>query len=84
MDKIRDTSLKNKLAETLDKVTQDHKPILITRQNGDPAVVMSLKEFQSYQETMDLMASPKNAMRLNAAIEEIESGNGKDHELIEE
>lgn len=39
------------LASTLDKVYDDHKPVLITRQKGKPAVLISLEDFQSYEET---------------------------------
>jgi antitoxin YefM len=57
---------------------------MITRQNGKPAVIISLEDFKSYEETAYLMASPKNAMRLNQAIAEIEAGNSVRHELVDE
>jgi antitoxin YefM len=47
---------------------------MITRQNGKPAVVISLEDFQAYEETAHLMDSPKNAERLNQAIAEVEVG----------
>ena len=84
MDTISYSAFRNKLASTLDKVNDDHKPILITRQNGKPAVVISLEDFQAYEETAYLMASPKNAERLNASIAELEAGKGTKHELIDE
>jgi len=72
------------LARDLDKVNDDHKPIQITRQNGKPAVVMSLEDFQGYEETAYLMASPKNAERLNQAIAEVDAGRAEQRELIDE
>jgi antitoxin YefM len=72
------------LAATLDKVSEDHKPVLITRQNGKPAIVMSLEDFQAYEETAYLMANPKNAARLQQALLEVEAGKITQHELIEE
>ena len=78
------SSFRSHLASTLDKVNEDHKPIMITRQNGKPAVIISLEDFQSYEETSYLMASPKNVHRLNEAIEQIESGKAIQHKLIEE
>lgn len=75
---------RSQLAKTLDKVNEDHKPIMITRQNGKPSVIISLEDFQSYEETSYLMASPKNAQRINESIGQIESGNAIQHELIEE
>jgi len=61
----------------------DYKPVLVTRQNGKPAVIISLEDFQAYEETAYLMASPKNAMRLNQAILEVEAGKTTQHGLDE-
>ena len=84
MDTMSYSAFRKHLAGTLDKVNEDHKPVLITRQNGQPAVVMSLEDFQAYEETAYLMASPKNAARLSQAIAEVEAGGTTHHELIEE
>ena len=82
MDAMSYSAFRANLARTLDKVNDDHKPVLITRQNGKPAVLISLEDFQSYEETSYLMASPKNAERLNEAISQVEAGNVIHHELI--
>ena len=84
MDTMSYSSFRSHLASTLDKVNDDHKPVLITRQNGEPAIVMSLEDFKAYEETAYLMASPKNAARLNQAISEVEEGKTIQHELLEE
>ena len=84
MDVMSYSSLRSNLASTLDKVNEDHVSILITRQNGKPAVIMSLEDFKSYEETAYLMSSLKNAERLNQAIAEIESGKSKQRRIIEE
>lgn len=76
--------LRNNLANVLDRVNNDHTPVIITRQNGKAAVILSLEDFKSYEETFYLMASPKNAQRLNEAIAEVEAGNLKKYKLIEE
>jgi antitoxin YefM len=68
----------------MDKVNSNHKPMLITRQNGKPAVLISLEDFHSYEETAYLMASPKNAQRLRESIAEAEAGNIVTRDLIEE
>jgi antitoxin YefM len=83
MDTISYSAFRAHLARTLDKVNDDHQPVLITRQNGKPAVVISLEDFHAYEETAYLMASPKNAMRLNRSITEVEAGNTVEHGLIE-
>ena len=84
MDTISYSSFRTHLAHTLDKVNDNHNPVLITRQNGKPAVVMSLEDFHSYQETAYLMASPKNAERLNQAIAQIEAAQTVQHGLLDE
>jgi antitoxin YefM len=84
MEAISYSNFRSHLAETLDKVNEDHVPIMITRQNGKPAVIISLEDFKSYEETAYLMASPKNATRLNQAIAEIEAGKTVQQPLIDE
>ncbi|MEO0443056.1 MAG: type II toxin-antitoxin system prevent-host-death family antitoxin [Pseudomonadota bacterium] len=84
MDTLSYSSFPNQLAGVLDKVNDDHKPVIITRQNGKPAVVMSLEDYQDYEETAYLMASPKNAERLNQAIVDVEAGQTINKALIEE
>lgn len=83
MDTLSYSAFRNQLASVLDKVNSDHKPVMITRQNGKPAIVMSVEDFHSYEETAYLMASPKNAERLHQAIAEVESGKAVNKELIE-
>lgn len=84
METMSYSAFRSNMANTIDRVNNDHKPILITRQNGSPAVIISLEDFHAYEETAYLMASPKNASRLNSAIAEIESGKSIERGLIEE
>ncbi|TAN49801.1 MAG: type II toxin-antitoxin system prevent-host-death family antitoxin [Methylococcaceae bacterium] len=82
MNTLTYSAFEANLADTFDRVNDDHVPILITRPNGKPAVIVSLEDFKSYEETAYLMRSPKNAQRLNQAIVEIEAGNVQQHDLI--
>lgn len=84
MDTMSYSSFRSKLAGTLDKVNDDHAPVLITRQNGKPAVLMSLEDFKSYEATAYLMASQRNAERLNQAIAQVEDSKTVERGLIEE
>jgi len=69
-------------ASTMDRVVQNREPVIVTRQNKEPVVMLSLSDFKSYEETMHLMQSINNANRLNQAIESLERGNGTVRELI--
>jgi antitoxin YefM len=69
------TTVRQNFAETLDKVCRDHDPVFVTRRKGETVVMMSISDYRSMEETAYLLRSPKNAARLMAAIEEIESGH---------
>lgn len=84
MEAISYSEFRKGLASALDKVERDRVPLLITRQKGSPAVLISLDEYNAYMETAHLAASPKNADRLNRAIARLESGKGTQHELVED
>ncbi|MDN3520737.1 type II toxin-antitoxin system Phd/YefM family antitoxin [Halomonas ramblicola] len=83
MDTVTYSHFRSHLAKVLDRVNDDHVPVLITRQNGKPAILMSVEDFKSYEATAYLMASPRNAQRLNEAIAEVERGDGAEHDLID-
>jgi antitoxin YefM len=82
MNAISYTAARNNLAKTMDKVNDDHAPVLITRQNGSPAVLIALEDFHAYEETAYLMTSPPNARRLRRAVRQLEAGKGKTRKLI--
>lgn len=82
MNAISYTAARNNLAKTMDKVNDDHAPVLITRQNGSPAVLIALEDFHAYEETAYLMTSPPNARRLRRAVRQLEAGKGKARKLI--
>lgn len=81
MDTITYSTARAKLADTMDRVCDDHEPIIITR-NGEQAVVMmSLDDFKALEETSYLLRSPKNMKRLLESIAELDSGMGKERSL---
>jgi antitoxin YefM len=78
------SELRKNLASALDRVVEDREPVIITRDRGKPAaVLMSLDEFTSWEETLHLLRSPANAARLTAAVEELGKGGGKERKLAE-
>lgn len=84
MDIINYSEARKNFSATMDKVCQDHIPVAITRRNGSPVVMLSLEDYNSWQETEYLLRSAKNRERLLKAREEIEGGQYETHELIEE
>ena len=68
-------------AEVLDSVVDDCEEVVIVRAGHEPAVIVSLAEYQSLKETDYLLRSPANARRLLDAMERLENGRGTVHEL---
>ena len=83
MDTLTYSEARSKLANTMDRVCDDHAPIVITRKNSQSVVMMSLDDFQALEETAYLLRSPKNAKRLVESIVELKSGGGTSRKLIE-
>jgi len=78
------TELRDNLDAAIDRVHDAHEPLLITREPGKAqAVLMSLEDFASWEETVHLLRSPRNAERLLKAIENLEAGGGVERQLIE-
>lgn len=78
------SELRKNLAATLDSVEADHQPVIITRERGKPAaVLMSLEDYASFEETRYLLRSPANAARLAASIEALDAGEGRERSLAE-
>ena len=84
MNAMSVTELRKNLAATIDRVTADHDYTIITREGGKPAaVLMSLEDFASWQETEYLLRSPANAERLRKAVAELDAGHGQVRDLSE-
>jgi antitoxin YefM len=83
MDAITYTTARAHLAETMDRVCDDHEAIIITRNGQQAVVMMSLDDFKALEETAYLLRSPKNARRLLEAITELEEGRGQERRLTE-
>lgn len=81
MDAITYSAARANLAKTMDRVCDDHEPLIITR-NGEQSVVMlSLEDYKALEETAFLLRSPTNAKRLLASVEQLAAGQGKERVL---
>jgi antitoxin YefM len=83
MDTIPYTTAAQNLAQTMDRVCDQHEAIIVTRDTQKSVVIISLDDYQSLEATAFLLRSPKNAERLLASIAELEAGNGTERELLD-
>lgn len=70
---INFSEARSNLKEVLDTVTSDHAITIVTRRNSEDAVIMSLSDYNSLQETLHLFGSQANAVRLYAAMAEADA-----------
>jgi len=74
------STIRNKLKDYCDKVTEESETVIVTRKNEKNVVIISLDEYNL------LIKAAKNAAYLNKidrAIDQLSHGEGKVHELIE-
>ena len=62
------SQLRQRLAAVMDQVCDSASPVIVTRQNARSVVMLSLEEYESMEETLHLLRSPRNAERLVRSI----------------
>jgi len=77
------SSAKQNLENLIQQVENDAEPILIMLDEDRKAVLMSEREFNSWQETVYLLSNPANAEHLRKSLGEADAGLVKERELIE-
>lgn len=83
MNAITYTQAREKLASTIQRVCEDHAPVVITRKRDNAVVMIALDDYESLVDTSRLLRSPRNARRLLESIRELEEGRGKERALLE-
>jgi len=74
------STIRSKLKDYCDKVTDDYETVIVTRKDEKNVVLISLDEYNS------LTKAARNAAYLNMidrSMEQLARGDGKAHELIE-
>ncbi len=65
-----------RLEEVMDRVVQDHEPVIVARKRGESVVIVSLADWNASVETLHLLSNPANARRLAESIAELDAGSG--------
>lgn len=62
------------LKKKLDKITDDHDVLIVNRKGNKDVVVMSLKDYNSLEETLYLLSSKANAEKLRLGMKQLKEG----------
>ncbi|WP_089726317.1 type II toxin-antitoxin system Phd/YefM family antitoxin [Candidatus Thiosymbion oneisti] len=84
MDAITTNQASQMLDSLIERVTANVEPTILCNDIGNRAVLISLDEFNSWQETLYLLSNPVNAEHLYKSIREAKTGKSMEKELIEE
>jgi antitoxin YefM len=82
MDAVSYSDLRQNLKLYMDKVYNDHDPLIITRKNNENIVLLSIDEYNSLLETNYLLGNEANAEHLRKSIEQYSSGKVNKKELL--
>lgn len=83
MDAIAYSTARKNLVQTMERVCNDHAPVIVTRKNARSVVIMSLEDYNSIEETTYLLRNPGNAENLRQSIKQYEQGKYQERKLIE-
>lgn len=83
MEVINYTDFRKKMKQKLDSVSDDNDVVIVSRTNNKNVVLLSMAEYNSWNETLHLIKSDKNRKRLDDAITEMKKGKSVKKALIE-
>lgn len=83
MEVLNYTEFRKKMKESLDKVSDDNDIVVVSRSKNKNVVLLSMAEYNSWNETLHLIKSDKNRKRLDEAITEMKKGKSVKKSLIE-
>ena len=69
--------VKNRLSEVVDKLEREHGRVVITKHGHPAAVVMSVEDLESLEETLDIMDSADLLAEIRASLAEAGTGSAE-------
>ncbi len=83
MNAVTLNDAKHNLERLISRAIVDAEPTIICTDDGQKVVFMSLDEFNTWQETLYLLANPANAAHLRQSIAEANAGKVQQRALLD-
>jgi antitoxin YefM len=81
MNAVTLNEAKQNLEQLIETAIANAEPTIICTDKGQRVVFPSLDEFNSWKETLYLVANPANAAHLRQSIEQLHAGKSNEREL---
>lgn len=69
--------VKNHLSEVVDQVEREHERVVITKHGRPAAVVVSVDDLASLEETLDIAGRPQLMRQIQASLTELGGGQAE-------
>ena len=66
--------VKNRLSEVVDRLEREHGRVVITKHGRPAAVMLSLEDLESLEETLAILSDPELLAAIGEADAEVEAG----------
>lgn len=80
---VTEKDAQRNLGRLIRRAVADVEPTIVIGDEGDRIVLVSLAEFNAWQETLYLLSSPANVDHLQRSLAQMHEGKVHYHELIE-
>jgi len=69
--------VRDRLSDVVDRVDREHDRVVITKHGRPAAVVMSISDLESLEESAELMSRPDLMKRIADSLEELQHGDAE-------
>ena len=83
MNTITINQAEARLRDVIQQIINDVEPTIVTTETGESVVMLSLDEYNAWQETLYLLSTPANAEQLMQSIAEDKAGYSAKQELLD-
>ena len=84
MNVVTYTDLRKNLKQVMDLSIGNHEPVIVKRSHGNDMILLSLRDYQSLEETAYLLGNKANAQHLRRSLQDLKLGKVSQKDLTEE